>query len=153
MASGKSTKAAELVASKHAILFSEDEWLTQLYPDLISSVADYVNYSGLIKPIVKPLVQSLLSSGQTVVIDFPANTPGQRAWLRSIFWEVNVPHELIYLDSSDDVCLANLAKRRVEQPERAATDTEEMFMAMARYFSVPSEDEGFNLLTLSTFGK
>lgn len=153
MASGKSTKAAELVASKQAILFSEDEWLTQLYPDLISSVADYVNYSGLIKPIVKPLVQSLLSSGQTVVIDFPANTPGQRAWLRSIFWEVNAPHELIYLDSSDDVCLANLAKRRVEQTERAATDTEEMFMAMARYFSVPSEDEGFNLLTLSTFGK
>ena len=58
MASGKSTKAAELVASKQAILFSEDEWLTQLYPDLISSVADYVNYSGLIKPLVKPLVQS-----------------------------------------------------------------------------------------------
>lgn len=153
MGSGKSTKAAELVASKQAILFSEDEWLTQLYPDLISSVADYVNYSGLIKPIVKPLVQSLLSSGQTVVMDFSANTPGQRAWLRSIFWEVNAPHELIYLDSSDDLCLANLAKRRVEQTERAATDTEEMFMAMARYFSVPSEDEGFNLVRLSTFSR
>ena len=149
MAAGKSTKAAELVASRSAVLFAEDAWLSELYPDQIGSVDDYVKYSSLIKPVVKPLVQSLLRKGLDVVMDFPANTPAQRAWLRSIYEEIGADHELIYLDVSDDICLENLAKRRVEQPDRAATDTEEMFRAMSRYFSEPSEDEGFNIIRLS----
>jgi len=120
-----------------------------LYPGQIRSVDDYVKYSNLIKPVVKPLVQSLLRKGLKVVMDFPANTPGQRAWLRSIFEEVGAPHELIYLDVSNELCLENLAKRRTEQPARVATDTEEMFRAMSRYFSEPSEDEGFNIIRLS----
>ena len=149
MAAGKSTKAADLVASRSAILFSEDAWLSELYPGQIGSVDDYVKYSRLIKPVVKPLVQSLLRKELDVVMDFPANTPGQRAWLRSIFEEVGAPHELIYLDVSDELCLENLSKRRAEQPDRAATDTEEMFRAMSCYFSEPSEDEGFNIIRLS----
>ena len=149
MAAGKSTKAAELVVSRSAVLFAEDAWLSELYPGQILSVDDYVKYSSLIKPVVKPLVQSLLRKGLKVVMDFPANTPGQRAWLRSIFEEVGADHELIYLDVSDELCLENLAKRRAEQPDRAATDTEEMFRAISRYFSEPSENEGFNIIRLS----
>ncbi|MDQ4423341.1 MAG: hypothetical protein QF808_05455 [Thalassolituus sp.] len=38
---------------------------------------------------------------------------------------------------------------RVEQPDRAATDMEDMFRAMSRYFTEPSEDEGFNIIRLS----
>lgn len=149
MASGKSTKGAELIVSRAAMLFSEDEWLSRLYPGQVNNIEDYVKYSNLIKPVVKPLVQSLLHKELDVVMDFPANTPGQRAWLRSIFAEVGADHELISLDVPDEVCLENLAKRRAEQPDRAATDTEEMFKAMSRYFSEPSEDEGFNIIRLS----
>jgi predicted kinase len=48
MAAGKSTKAAELVASRAAVLFSEDEWLSRLYPGQVNNIEDYVKYSNLI---------------------------------------------------------------------------------------------------------
>ena len=145
MGAGKSTKSSDLAMEHDAILLSEDVWLESLYPNQIHSVEDYVKYSNLIKPLVKSIVQSMLRSGSRVVMDFPANTISQRAWLKSIFFEIGAAHELIYLDVPNEVCLKQIAKRRLEKPERAATDSEEMFVQMTRYFVEPSPEEGFNL--------
>ncbi|HAU13633.1 MAG TPA: cell division protein ZipA, partial [Gammaproteobacteria bacterium] len=79
---------------------------------------------------------------------FPGNTVAQRAWLKSVFSEIGADHELVYLEVPDEVCLARIEKRRNEQPERAATDTENMFFQVTKYFVEPSADEGFNLTTL-----
>jgi len=108
-------------------LLSEDEWLATLYPNKISSLKDYVEYSNLLKPQTKKLVQSILSTGTDVVMDFPANTLSQRDWFRSVFSEIDAPHNLIYLELPNEVCLKQIEKRRTELPERAATDTPEMF--------------------------
>lgn len=145
MGAGKSTKSSDLAMEHDAILLSEDVWLESLYPNQIHSVEDYVKYSNLIKPLVKSIVQSMLRSGSRVVMDFPANTISQRAWLKSIFSEIGAAHELIYLDVPNEVCLKQIAKRRLEKPERSATDSEEMFVQMTRYFVEPSPEEGFNL--------
>lgn len=126
MGAGKSTKAIELAKERNAVLISEDHWLSALFPDQIFRIEDYVRLSNLIKPLVKSLVQGILKSGANVVMDFPANTVAQRQWLKSIFSEINANHELIFLNVTDDVCLQQIAKRRIEQPERAATDTEEI---------------------------
>ncbi|WP_242597620.1 AAA family ATPase [Billgrantia antri] len=107
---------------------------------------EYVKYSKRIKPIVKKIAQGIIVSGGTVVIYFPANTTTQRAWFKSIYSEVGAKHELIYLDQSDDVCLARIAQRRLENPERQRTDTEEMFYQVTKYFEEPSESEGFNIV-------
>lgn len=145
MGAGKSTKAIETAQKSNAVLLSEDEWLVSLYPNKISSLKDYIEYSNLLKPQIKKLIQSILSSGTNVVMDFPANTLPQRDWFRSIFTEIEAPHNLVYIDLSNEVCLKQIEKRREEQPERAATDTPDMFEQVTKYLIAPAPEEGFNI--------
>lgn len=145
MGAGKSTKSGEIAQDRNAVLLSEDEWLESLYPNKIKSLEDYVKYSSLIKPQIKQLVQSILVAGTNVVMDFPANTISQRDWFRTIFSEIDAPHTMEYIDIPDDVCLEQIGKRRIEQPERAATDTVEVFEAVTKYFEAPEPREGFNI--------
>ena len=148
MGAGKSTKAREIAQASNVVLLSEDEWLEALYPYTISSLEDYIKYSALLKPQMKKLVQSILTAGTNVVMDFPANTIKQRDWFKGIFSEIQAPHKLIYIDLTDDVCKEQIAKRRTEQPEMRATDTEDMFEKVTRYFVPPTSDEGFNITVL-----
>ena len=149
MGSGKSTKAREIAQKSNAVLLSEDEWLASVYPNKISSLNDYIEYSNLLKPQIKKLVQSMLSAGTNVVMDFPANTLSQRDWFRSIFSEIEAPHNLIYIDLPNADCLKQIEKRRKEQPERSATDTPDMFEQVTKYFMAPIPDEGFNLIAVA----
>lgn len=130
---------------RNAVLLSEDEWLESLYPNKVRSLEDYIKYSNLIKPQIKKLVQSILATGTDVVMDFPANTISQREWFKSIYSEINAPHTMVYIDLPNDVCLEQIGKRRIEQPERAATDTAEVFEAVTKYFVAPKPEEGFNI--------
>lgn len=149
MGAGKTTKSREISQARNAVLLSEDEWLSSVYPNRIKTLADYIEYSGLLKPQMKKLVQSILSSGANVVMDFPANTIQQREWFKAIFSEIQAAHELVYIDQPNEICLEQIAKRRIEQPERAATDTEEMFVLVTKYFVAPTSDEGFNTTVIS----
>lgn len=149
MGAGKTTKSREISQARNAVLLSEDEWLSSVYPNRIKTLADYIEYSGLLKPQMKKLVQSILSSGANVVMDFPANTIQQREWFKAIFSEIQAEHELVYIDQPNEICLEQIAKRRIEQPERAATDTEEMFVLVTKYFVAPTSDEGFNTTVIS----
>lgn len=150
MGAGKTTKSREIAQEQNAVLLSEDEWLSLIYPNSINTLEDYIEYSGRLKPQIKKLVQSILASGSNVVMDFPANTISQREWFKSIFSEIQAPHELIYIDQPNEVCLGQIAKRRIEQPQRAATDTEEMFELVTKYFVAPTSDEGFNTTVIAT---
>lgn len=145
MGAGKSTQAKRLALEQNTILLSEDEWLESLYPNTIDSLETYVSYSNRLKPQIKKLVQSLLKTGLNVVMDFPANTRKQRDWLKSIYTEIEASHQLIYIDLPDNLCLARMRKRVNEQPDRAKTDTPEMFNQVTKYFTPPEEDEGFNV--------
>lgn len=149
MGAGKSTKACEIAQANAAILLSEDEWLESLYPNKITSLEDYIYYSGLLKPQMKTLVQSILIAGTDVVMDFPANTIAQRLWFKSIFTEIEAPHRLIYIDMPDEVCLEQIGKRRIEQPSRAATDTAQMFEQVSKHFVAPTFDEGFEITVVA----
>lgn len=150
MGAGKSTLSLAYAKSRQAVLLSEDEWLSSLYPDKIYSLQDYVTYSNLLKPQMKVLVQSILTAGTDVIMDFPANTVAQRAWLKSLYSEIDAPHTLVFIDASDEICLAQIHQRRLEQPERAATDTLEMFEAVSKYFEAPTPQEGFDLKIINT---
>ncbi|MDH5180339.1 MAG: ATP-binding protein [Gammaproteobacteria bacterium] len=145
MGAGKSTKAKHISKQRNAVLIQEDEWLSMLYPNQITTFADYLHYSSILKPVVKLLVLEILKTGTSVVMDFPANTARHRKWFAELISETNAQHELIYLKTGDDICLEQIAKRRTEQPERAGFDTESMFMEVSRYFEEPTHIEGFNL--------
>ena len=145
MGAGKSTKSKQVSQERNAVLISEDEWLSMLYPNIITSFDDYLHYSALLKPLVKSHVLDILKTGTSVVMDFPANTVNQRKWFKKLIIEANAPNELIYLNVSNEVCLRQIEKRRLEQPERAIYDTESMFLEVTKYFQEPDQSEGFNL--------
>ena len=149
MAAGKSTKSKQVAVDRNAVLISEDEWLAALYPGKIATLKDYVTYSSLLKPVVREHVKRILLTGTDVVLDFPANTQAQRAWLSSTASEAGADHELIYLQVSNEQCLKQLAQRRIEQPERAAFDTEEVFNHITQYFEEPRKDEGLNMIVVT----
>lgn len=147
MASGKSTLAGKIASDRNLILLSEDVFLANLYPGEIASVADYVRFSDRLKVSLQAHIIELLSRGVSVVLDFPANTAGQRQWLHSLIDGSDASHELHFLVCSDDECKNRLGKRALEQPERSATDTPEMFDAMTKYFEPPDQaNERFNVV-------
>ena len=149
MGAGKSTKSKQLAIDKHAVLLSEDEWLSSLYPNQISAFEDYLKFSAQIKPLVKKHVQNILSVGTDVVMDFPANTQKLRKWFLDMASEVKASHQLIYLNLNNEQCLCQIAQRRNEQPERAAFDTEEVFIHVTKFFEAPEASEGLHILEFS----
>lgn len=151
MGAGKTTKATELAEGINVVLLSEDEWLGSIYPNSINSIDDYLRFSNLLKPQIKKLVQSILLTGTNVVLDFPANTISQKNWFRDIFSEIDAPHNLVYIDVADEICLLQIEKRRIEQPDRAATDTVEMFTQMTKYFVARETEEGFNIIDVQKY--
>lgn len=145
MGAGKSTLARRLADQPNSFLLSEDQLLAALYPDSIHSLEDYIRLSRRLKSVLRSQVVSLLRMGVNVVMDFPGNTRTQRAWFREVIDEVGCPHELIFLDRPDSVCIEQLSQRRELEPERATFDTEANFHAITAYFQVPEENEGFKV--------
>ncbi|MFK3870117.1 AAA family ATPase [Pseudoalteromonas rhizosphaerae] len=145
MGAGKSTEAKKIALERNAVLISEDDWLATLYPDQIKSFEDYINYSGLLRSLLKVHVQNILQAGATVVMDFPANTKKQRAWLKSLATEIQANIEFTYLKVSNELCLQQIARRCIEQPNRAAFDTEAVFNHVTQYFEEPSDSEFYNI--------
>jgi len=145
LGAGKTTLSMLLMSEPNTVRISEDEWLAAHYPEQISTFDDYLMYSKLIKPFIKSHVQDILKTKTDVVMDFPANTIKQRRWLLSICEEINTPHQLIYIDVSDETCLEQIAKRSEEHQERAQFDKPEVFYHVTKFFEEPFEEEGLNL--------
>lgn len=145
MGAGKTTLSKQIAGERNAVLMSEDEWLAALYPGQISSFDDYLACSKRLRPLVKSLVRDILLTGTDVVMDFPANTRPQRKWFLDLVSDIGAGHQLIYLNISDAQCLKQIGKRRKEQPERSAFDTEAMFRRVTRFFEDPGSDEGVHI--------
>ncbi|WP_096085101.1 AAA family ATPase [Agaribacterium haliotis] len=144
MGAGKSTLAKHLASEQGAVLISEDQWLAALYPNQIDSLQDYLACANKLKSPIKTLVQNILVVGTDVVLDFPANTLKQRAWLKTICDEIQAPHCLYYLERDNETCLKQIRHR--QQSSQAVTDNEAMFYAVTEYFMAPQAHEGFQLI-------
>ncbi|HHS7812684.1 AAA family ATPase [Pseudomonas putida] len=145
IASGKSTLAQLLAEEQRALVLSEDQWLSRLYPEQIKSVADYLRCARQIRGVLGPLVIDVLSAGVSVVLDFPANTVADRQWLRGLADSARVPHCLHYLEVDDATCRARLhARNTLAEHEFAASDAE--FDLITRYFQVPEVGEELEIV-------
>ncbi len=144
IASGKSTLAARLAEAPNTLRLSEDLWLARLYKEQMHSVADYVRCAALLREAIGPHVQALLALGVNVVLDFPANTPANRQWMRSLFEYSGADHVMHVLEVPDALCKARLRARNAAG-EHAFAASDEQFELISRYFSAPTAEEGFNL--------
>jgi predicted kinase len=146
MASGKSTLARDLAARENAILLVQDALLDALFPGEILDIPDFVRCSSRLMNALEPHICALLSSGVSIVLDFPANTRTQREWFRGLVERAKVEHALHYVDASDAVCKRQLRQRSERLPPGAPWTTEAEFEAITAYFQPPGEDERFNVV-------
>lgn len=146
LASGKTTLARRIAEEKRAVLFSEDLWLSRLYPGEIADFADYLRCSRRLRAALAPHVTELLRAGISVTLDFAGNAPAERAWARSLFEQAGAAHVLHVIDTPDSLCKAQLARRNADLPEGAKATTEQEFDAITRHFLPPSPVEGFTIV-------
>lgn len=125
IAAGKSSLAARLAAAPHTVALSEDHWLARLYPGQINSVADYVRHAAQLREAIAPHVEALLGAGLSVVLDFPAHTVANRAWMRGIIERSGAQHVLCSMSSTFPTRSAGQgcrrATRRANTTSRPAT--------------------------------
>ena len=146
MAAGKSTMSKEFARTNDAVLLNQDDWLAALYSGEILNIADYVRCSGRLRDALTPHIVALLTRGTSVVLDHPGNTRKQRQWFRDLFQRANVPHELHFIDASDDTCKRQLKQRSAALPAGAAWTTDVEFDAITAFFRAPADDENFNVI-------
>lgn len=150
LAAGKTTLARRLIAEHHAVLFSEDVWLSKL-SNGISSFADYRKWSGRCRDVMSPIIVEILNAGASVILDFAGNTVAERAWVRSLSEQAGSPHLLHFLDVSEEECLRRLMIRNTNKPEGLyfAATTEQEFRAICQWFQPPDAAEGLHVVTYS----
>ena len=148
IASGKSTLTARLAQAPRTARISEDSLLAQLYPGQIASLADYVACAARLRAAIAPLALQMLQADVSVVLDFPANTPASRAWMRELFQQAGVPHMLHYLDVPDEECKARLRQRNASGLHPFST-SDAQFDAITRHFVPPATAEGFHVVRVT----
>ncbi|MFW2541634.1 AAA family ATPase [Primorskyibacter sp. 2E107] len=142
---GKSTLARALAQRSGTVVIAEDDWLSRLYGDQMRTIDDYVRCSAALQGVMGPHVAALLGAGGTVVLDFPANTKGQRRWMRRIVEQTGVGHALHVLDLPDEVLLARLRERNASGTHPFAVSDAE-FRAISAHFQPPDAEEGFAIV-------
>ncbi|MBX3653973.1 MAG: ATP-binding protein [Ramlibacter sp.] len=142
---GKSTLARQVASEQNALLICEDVWLARLFGDQMKTLDDYRRLALKLKSVVGPMVVDLLKSGQSVVLDFPANTRATRAWFRTVFESADAAHVLHFVQTPDAVCLERIGRRNVERPEGAHHLSEQDFEIISSFFEPPEEAEGLGV--------
>lgn len=145
IASGKSTLAGRLAAETEAVLLSEDRLLSTLYPGEIGSLDDYLRMTRRLRAAIGDHLVALLSRGLTLVLDFQANTPATRAWMRGLAERSGAECRLHLLLVGDEECKARL-RARDAAGEHDYQVSEETFDLFTRYFVPPGPEEGFEVV-------
>lgn len=146
LAAGKTTLARKLATDYHAVLVSEDVWLSKL-SEGISSFDDYLKWSRRCRSVMGPLIVNILRVGACVVLDFAGNTVAERAWARNLSERAKASHILHFLDVDEEECLRRLLLRNEVKPEGLyfADTTETDFRAVCKWFQTPSPEEDLNI--------
>jgi predicted kinase len=145
IASGKSTLAARLAAAPSSVRLSEDQLLARLYPGEIATLADYARCAARLREAMTPVVQDLLRAGVSVVLDFQANTPAVRRWMRGLVEGTGARCVLHHLEADDALCKARLRARNASGAHEYQVD-EATFDLFTGYFVPPGAEEGFEVL-------
>lgn len=143
MASGKSTLARKLATEHNAVLFVEDHLLSQLFPDEITDLNSYIKYAARVKAALGEHICETLKRGLSVVLDFPGNTKRQREWFQGLITASGAPHQLHFVDVTDEVCKRQLRERNAGEDAHLIMQTDETFDLLSGYFVAPESEEGF----------
>ena len=133
MAAGKTTLSRELAAREDAVLLVQDDLLMALYLREILDIPDFVRCSSRSRDALSSHICAPLAKSVSVVLDFPGNTTKQRVWFRALFEQVDVAHELHFIDRPDDVCKRQLKDGSKHLPNGSPSTTVADFDAITAY--------------------
>ena len=128
-----------------AVLISEDHWTSALWPGELLSLEDYRDRSRRLRGVLWPHVLALLSAKTSIVLEFAANTRGQRASLADLVREADADHILHFIDTPAQVCW-NRVKARNEAVLHPYAPSHEQFLQIGSLFEPPTSEEGFNIV-------
>lgn len=145
IAAGKSTLARQLADRPGTLLITMDDWMSVLYPTENRTIDEFARLSARLRDAMTPHIVAILRRDLSIVLDFPANTVLWRKWMRSLYTEAKVAHELHVLNVPDEVCKERLRKRNSDgvHPYQVSQETFDLFTT---YFVTPHPDEGFNVI-------
>lgn len=144
---GKTTLARALAERERAVVFCEDEWLSVLGREPITSLSQFIAATTRIRTLIAPLATRLLTLGVSVVFDFAGNTPAHRAWARSIADAAAADHLLHVLDVPADECRRRLHARNATRPPGLyfGDVSDALFDAVVPHIVPPSADEAIRI--------
>jgi predicted kinase len=151
IAARKSTLARRLhdaLRRPATLLVSEDHWTSHLFAGDLRTIDDYGRFSARLRAAMGPHIVAILQRGVSIVLDFPANTVGNRNWVRCLITQANVAHELHLLDVPDAIGKQRLRERN-EGGEHPFQVSEAEYDLFTSYFVPPGPSEGFNIVVHS----
>lgn len=134
--SGKTARARELAAERHALLLSPDAWMISLFGGVQPE-----GKRDLLEGHFIALATEALRLGLSVVLDFGLWGRDERSALRSIAASVGASCEVVYLPVDRELQLSRVRSRWECTPQETFPMTEADLDAWRSQFEVPDAGE------------
>jgi predicted kinase len=139
--SGKTTYAKQLAISDPAVRFSIDEWMIPLYGEHMEREVFDTRLQTLMA-LFKDTAADMLNLGTSVIFDFGFWAINERVEFQQWAESIGVESELIYLDSSFEVCSKRALTRNQNRSDKSYEMTPDMLSMFWSWFEIPSIEEG-----------
>ena len=137
---GKTTRAKELEAAGAGIRLNADEWVCRLYPDDAENAARDER-KHLVEQVQWELVERLLTSGISVVLDWGVWTRAERDNYRQRARELGADVEMVFVDAPIETLHQRVAERNLDLPPGTFSISVEELDEWAARFERPTPDE------------
>ena len=138
--SGKSVRAKELEAAGAGVLLNADSWVCLLYPDDAEAAArDERKF--LVHEVQWELVERLLASGVSVILDWGVWSREERDQIRTRGRELGANVHTIFLDEPIEILQERIAERNLDPPPGTFRISAEELDEWAGIFEPPTQDE------------
>lgn len=138
--SGKTTRAKELEAAGKGVLLNADAWVCLLYPDDAEAAARDERKS-LVEQVQWELVERLLTSGVSVILDWGVWMRAERADYRQRARALDAEVETVFLDVALETLQERVSRRNQNLPPGTFHISAEELGEWAAIFEPPSPDE------------
>ena len=138
-AAGKTTVARRLERQHHALRFTPDEWLRELFPDQRTGVDESTRTA--IEALHWSMALRALEIGANVVLDYGLWGQSERDRFRSEAQALGARVVLCLLDPTRDQLVARIARRNAELPAGVFHITDEVLDQALTTFQRPKPEE------------
>jgi len=138
--SGKTTRAKELEASGQGVLLNADEWVCQLYPDDAEAAARD-DRKGLVEQVQWELVERLLTSGISVILDWGVWVRAERDHYRKRARDLGASVKIVFANAPIETLHKRVAQRNLNLPPGTFSISVAELDDWVALFEPPTHDE------------